>query len=78
MKSDTTEGKKERPRLVVDLSQRAAFTPAEFAAQFGKGETWGYRRIYDGSVKVIKGYGTMLIPRSEVDRLLQSAGAYTS
>lgn len=56
--------------------QRAALTPSEFAALFGKHQSWGYRRIYRGDVKVIIPSGTMLIPASEVKRLLDTAEIY--
>jgi hypothetical protein len=56
--------------------QRAALTPAEFAALFGKHQTWGYRRIYAGDVRVIMPSGRLLIPASEVKRLLDTAEIY--
>jgi len=55
---------------------RVAFKPKEFAALFGKSQTWGYRQIYDGKVKAITEYGRMLIPASEVERVLGEAGIY--
>ena len=36
---------------------RVAFSPGEFAALFGKSQTWGYRQIYAGKVKAIDEYG---------------------
>lgn len=59
-----------------ESSERVAFTPGEFAALFGKSQTWGYRQIYAGKVKVITEYGRTLIAAAEVDRLLASAGIY--
>jgi hypothetical protein len=53
----------------VALSDRAAFTPSEFAALFGKSYVWGYRQIYAGKVKVISDMGRMLISREEVERI---------
>ena len=50
--------------------QRVTFSPGEFAALFGKSQTWGYRQIYAGKVKTITEYGRILIPASEVDRIL--------
>lgn len=57
-------------------SKRVAFSPGEFAALFGKSQTWGYRQIYAGKVKAIDDYGRILIPANEVERLLKSAGIY--
>jgi hypothetical protein len=55
---------------------RVAFSPAEFAALFGKSQTWGYRQIYAGKVRTITEYGRILIPTSEVERVLGTAGLY--
>ena len=56
--------------------QRVAFSPGEFAALFGKQQTWGYRQIYAGKVKAITEYGRIQVPSSEVNRILATAGAY--
>lgn len=56
--------------------QRVAFSPGEFAALFGKSQTWGYRQIYAGKVKTLTEYGRILIPAKEVERMLASAGIY--
>ena len=60
----------------VSLNDRLSFSPAEFAALNGKSSTWGYRRIYDGDVKVIADAGRLLIPRSEVEKFLGRAAEY--
>ena len=60
--------------VVVPMSERAAYTPAECAGLFGKAETWGYRRIYDGTFKTLKIGGRMMVPRSEVERVTAEAG----
>jgi hypothetical protein len=52
---------------------RVAITPAEFGARFGKSQTWAYRRIYAGKVKVIPGCRPQLIPITEVGRFLATA-----
>ena len=64
------------PRRTIPLTDRAALTPREFASFFGKSQSWGYRRIYDGSVKVIMPSRSLLIPSSEVHRLLNEAAPY--
>lgn len=55
---------------------KVALSPGEFAAIFGKSQTWGYRQLYSGKVKAMTGYGRIMIPASEVDRLLSEAGRY--
>src|SRR6476620_11028789 len=54
----------------ISLNERAAFSPAEFAALCGRSPTWGYRQIYAGRIKPISDCGRLLIPRSEIDSLL--------
>lgn len=60
-------------KRVLPPSQRATLTPEEFAAAFGKQKVWAYRQCYAGRVKAITGYGNMMIPRSEIGRILNSA-----
>lgn len=57
-------------------SKRVAYSPAEFAALFGKSQTWGYRQIYAGKVTTITTHGRILIPAAEVERILAEAGIY--
>jgi len=54
----------------IPLNQRAAFSPAEFAALCGRSPTWAYRQIYAGRIKPITDCGRLLIPRSEVESFL--------
>ena len=56
--------------------EKVALTPEEFAALFGKSQTWGYRQLYAGKVKAIKDYGRLMIPVAEVERVLSEAGLY--
>jgi len=65
-------GTRERPS-----QKRVAFSPAEFAALFGKSQTWGYRQIYAGKVRTITRHGRILIPAADVERILAEAGIYT-
>lgn len=57
----------------TEAIERVAITPAEFGARFGKSQTWAYRRIYAGKVKVIPGCRPQLIPITEVARFLTTA-----
>ena len=63
-------------RIDIPLTERAALTPREFASQFGRSQTWAYRLIYAGVIRVIKPAGAILIPCSEVNRLLNGATLY--
>ncbi len=65
-----------KARQGVSIKERAAFTPAEFAALCGRSTTWGYRQIYAGRVQPISDCGRLLIPRSEVDSFLSRKREY--
>ena len=56
-----------------NIIERAAYTPSEFAALFGREKTWTYRQLYSGRLKSIKGHGGQLIPTSEAERILSEA-----
>ena len=60
----------------VPLAERAGLSPSEFALLVGKQKVWGYRQIYQRRVKAITEFGRLLIPRSEVDRILATAAPY--
>src|SRR5260370_30493013 len=60
----------------VPLSDRAAYSPAEFAALCGRSPTWAYRQIYAGRLKPLTECGRLLIPRSEVDAFLSRKSEY--
>ena len=59
-----------------DSPNRAAYSPAEFAAFFGKHATWAYRKLYEGKVHAITTLGRILIPASELERVLAPVEAY--
>jgi hypothetical protein len=61
---------------MLNPSKRVAYSPAEFAALFGKSQTWGYRQIYAGKVTTITKHGRILIPAADVERILAEAGIY--
>jgi hypothetical protein len=62
---------------VIPLSEKVVLSPTEFSTLFGRHYTWGYWQIYAGKIKVITNLGRMMIPRSEVDRLLEDKEIYT-
>lgn len=58
--------------------ERAALSPKEFAALFGKSQTWGYRQIYAGKVNAVTEVGRILIPITEIEKILSTAGRYSA
>jgi hypothetical protein len=62
--------------MQTQTTQRLAFTPAEFAAAFGRHPSWAYRQLYAGKVHAISEFGRTLIPTSELERVLSRAARY--
>lgn len=58
------------------LSGRVAFSPQEFGALFGRTKTWTYRLVYAGIIHPLRSTPSLMIPRSEVDRLLADTAEY--
>ena len=56
---------------VEKMTTRAAYSLSEAAKQFGKDRSWIYRMVKDGKIRVIKGFGAMLIPASEIERICE-------
>jgi predicted site-specific integrase-resolvase len=52
-------------------TQRAAFSFSEAAKLFGKDRSWVYRHVKNGKIRVIRGFGAMLIPASEIERICE-------
>jgi hypothetical protein len=57
-------------------TNRAAYSPAEFAASCGRHASWVYRLVYAGKVRALTDLGRILIPASELERLLSDAAPY--
>ena len=57
-------------------TSRAAYSPKEFAASCGKHPTWAYRLLYANKVRAITELGRILIPASELERVLNLAERY--
>jgi hypothetical protein len=55
---------------------RAAYSPAEFATACGRHPTWTYRLLYSGKIHAITELGRILIPASELSRILSWARPY--
>jgi hypothetical protein len=43
---------------------------------FGRQAVGGYRQIYAGKVKAIQELGRLIVPKSEIERLLATAAPY--
>ena len=57
---------------------RAAISPAEFGARYGRSAHWTYRLIYRGTIRVIKPNGRIMIPVGEIERLNGTANIHTT
>ena len=56
--------------------ERIGYSPAEFAAAFGKHTSWAYRMLYDGKVNAVTTLGRILIPADEATRIMAGAAPY--
>jgi len=63
-------------REPLPLTERLGYSPAEFAALFGRSPTWGYRQIYAGRVKPVADCGRLIIPRAEIESVLARRREY--
>ena len=50
-----------------------AYTADQFGKHFGKNGAWSRRLVNCGKLKAIKGWGEMMIPSSEIDRIINLA-----
>ena len=57
-------------------TSRAAYSPAEFAASCGKHPSWAYRLLYANKIRAVTELGRILIPASELERVLSLAAPY--
>jgi hypothetical protein len=57
-------------------TNRAAYSPAEFAATCGRHPSWAYRLLYGGKIRALTDLGRILIPVSELERVLSLAQPY--
>ena len=60
----------------TQLRGRAALSPAEFAASCGRHPSWAYRLLYAGKIRAVTQLGRILIPTSELQRVLGLAQPY--
>tara|TARA_Y100000361_G_C11154782_1_gene343392 strand:+ start:1904 stop:2290 length:387 start_codon:yes stop_codon:yes gene_type:complete len=59
-----------------DKETQVAYTAEQFGKMFGKDGAWTRRQVNDGKLKAIRGWGEMIIPTSEMHRMLESARQY--
>jgi len=52
------------------VDRQAAFSVPEAAEFFGHHPAWIYRRIYLGTLKVLRDGGRIMITRAEIERML--------
>jgi hypothetical protein len=57
-------------------ASRAALSPREFAASFGRHASWAYRLLYANKIRAVTELGRILIPASELERVLGLAQPY--
>ena len=60
-----------------NTEESETFSVAESARKLGVSDTMVYRLIGNGQIKVIKGFGRIRVPRTELDKLVQDVGVYT-
>ena len=69
------------PTISRQKQTRAAYTMPEFAAFFGREQTWAYRMKYQGKIKVLPSAALLgggdMIPHSELERLLSKKTNYS-
>jgi hypothetical protein len=49
--------------------KRVSYSFAEVAAMVGKERTWIYRQVKKGRIRAITGFGTSMIPATEIERI---------
>lgn len=57
--------------------ERKAYTIEEVASLLGVHRVTVYRRLYAGELKVLKGFGRLMVPAGELDKFLNRVVEYT-
>ncbi len=57
-------------------TNRLGYPPSEYARLNGRHPSWGIGKRYSGRVKAITSMGRILIPASEVERVMATAELY--
>jgi len=56
-----------------DMEMMDAMGANQFGKRVGKNGAWTRRMVNSGKLKAIRGWGEMMIPTSELDRIMDSA-----
>ena len=56
-----------------DIEEMDAMSADKFGKRLGKNGAWTRRMVNSGKLKAIRGWGEMMIPTSELDRILDLA-----
>jgi hypothetical protein len=62
--------------MQIETKQRLALSPAEFAATCGRHPSWAYRLLYANKIRAVSHLGRLLIPATELQRVLSLAQPY--
>ena len=57
------------------IEEMDALTADQFGKRLGKNGAWTRRMVALGKLKAIRGWGEMMIPSSEIDRMMESAAS---
>ncbi|MEP6699532.1 MAG: hypothetical protein ABJB09_07370 [Verrucomicrobiota bacterium] len=60
----------------IQNTERIGYSPAQFARACEKHPSWAYRALYSGKIKAVTSLGRLLIPASEVERIMATAETY--
>ena len=61
---------------ILEKTKRLGYSPSEFARACGKHPSWAYRALYQNKLRAITALGRILIPVSEVERVMATAAPY--
>jgi hypothetical protein len=61
-------------KRIKKSGERVAYSFAEFAEKVGKERTWVYRQVQKGRIRAVTGFGTAMIPASELERIFGMEG----
>ncbi len=63
-------------KAILRNTDRLGYPPAEYARLNGRSASWAYRQLYAGKINAITSLGRILIPASEVERVMGEAKPY--
>jgi hypothetical protein len=69
MKMESDDIQEEGHEVIL---KQLAYTPADFAALFGRSQVWGYRQVYGGAVAAKEIGGRAMITRDEILRFMKN------